>query len=60
MKYEIKIGIEAQSEQQAIDIATDLVDIKNALSDRDLKELKVLLKSNPGIVKTAKKFLGKD
>jgi hypothetical protein len=60
MKYEIKIGIEAQSEQQAIDIATDLIDIKNALSDRDLKELKLILKTNPGIVKTAKRFLGKD
>lgn len=60
MKYEIKIGIEAQSEKQAVDIATDLVDIKNSLSDKDLKELKNLLKYNPEIIKTAKKFLGKD
>lgn len=58
MIYEIKLGIEAQSEQQAIDIAKDLAELKNLLSDKDLKELKKVIKKNPGIVETAKKFLG--
>lgn len=58
MICEIKIGIEAQSEQQAREIVQDLITIKNNLSDRDLKDLANLLKKNPGIVKTAKKFLG--
>ncbi len=58
MEYEIKIGIEAQSEQQAIAITQDLITIKNHLSDKDLKDLANLLKKNPGIVKTAKKLLG--
>lgn len=58
MICEIKIGIEAQSEQQAREIVQDLITIKNNLSDKDLKDLANLLKKNPGIVKTAKKFLG--
>jgi hypothetical protein len=58
MKYEITIGIEAQSEQQATEIATALVEIKNKLSDNDIKDLAKILKSNPSIVKTAKKLLG--
>lgn len=58
MKYEITIGIEAQSEQQATEIVNALVEIKNRLSDNDVKDLAKLLKSNPSIVKTAKKLLG--
>lgn len=58
MEYEIKIGIAAQSEQQAIAIVQDLITIKNHLSDKDLKDLANLLKKNPGIIKTAKKLLG--
>ncbi|MBA2612945.1 MAG: hypothetical protein H0U95_13310 [Bacteroidetes bacterium] len=58
MIYTIKLGIEAQSEQQAIDIANDLAELKNLLSDKDLKELKKVIKKNPGIVDTAKKLLG--
>lgn len=58
MIYTIKLGIEAQSEQQAIDIANDLAELKNLLSDKDLKELKKVIKKNPGIVETAKKLLG--
>jgi hypothetical protein len=57
MIYEIKIGVEAQSEQHATGIVQDLITIKNHLSDRDLKDLAKLLKKNPGIVKTAKQFL---
>ncbi len=57
MKHEITIGIEAQSEQQAVEIAKALIEIKNNLSDSDLKDLAKLLKSNPSIVKTAKKLL---
>lgn len=59
MEYIIQIGIEAQSKPKAEEIAMDLMGIRNALSDADLKELKNLLEKNPGIVKTAKKFLGK-
>lgn len=59
MEYIIKIGIQAQSQPKAQEIATDLMSIRNALSDSDLKELKNLLEKNPGIVKTAKQFLGK-
>lgn len=58
MIYEITIGIEAQSEQQATEIAKALVEIKNKLSDNDIKDLAKILKSNPSIVKTAKKLLG--
>lgn len=58
MIFEITIGIEAQSEQQAAEIAKALVEIKNKLSDNDIKDLAKLLKNNPSIVKTAKKFLG--
>ncbi len=58
MIYEITIGIEAQSEQQATELAKALVEIKNKLSDSDVKDLAKILKTNPSIVKTAKKFLG--
>jgi len=58
MEHPITIGIEAESQQQAIVIASALVDIKNALSITDLTELASILKKNPGIVKTAKQFLG--
>ncbi len=54
------MGIEAQSKPKAEEIATDLMGIRNALNDADLKELRKLLEKNPGIVQTAKKFLGKD
>jgi hypothetical protein len=60
MEHIIKIGFEASSKQKAEDIATDLMGIKNALSDTDLKELRKLLEKNPGIVQTAKRFLGKE
>ena len=59
MEYIIKIGLHAQSEAKAQEIASDLMSIKNSLSDSDLKELKTLLEKNPGIVQTAKKFLNK-
>lgn len=58
MVYEIKLGIEAPSEQNAIEIATNLAELKNLLSDNDLKELVKVLKKNPGLVQTAKKLLG--
>lgn len=58
MVYEVKLGIDAQSEKQAIEIVKDLVELKNLLSDKDLKELKNVIKKNPGIIETAKKFLG--
>lgn len=58
MIYEIKIGIEAHSEQHATELVSDLITIKNHLSDKDLKDLASLLKKNPGIVKSAKKLLG--
>lgn len=58
MIYEITIGIEAQTEQQATELAKALIEIKNRLSDSDVKDLAILLKNNPSIVKTAKKLLG--
>lgn len=58
MKHEIKIAIEAKSEAEAFEIVKALIDIKNNLSDADLKELSKILKTNPGIVKTAKRLLG--
>lgn len=57
MEHQITIGIEAQNRQQAIAIAQALIAIKNALNEKDLCELAKLLKSNPGIVQTAKRFL---
>lgn len=58
MEYQIKIGIEAQSKSMAEDVAIDLITIKNSLSDADLKALAKMLRTNPGIVQTAKKLLG--
>lgn len=58
MRQEITIGIEAPSKEYAQRIAEALVQIKNSLSDKDLVDLARLLKENPGIIKTAKKFLG--
>lgn len=52
------IGIEAQSEQQAVELVKALIEIKNNLSDTDLKDLAKILKTNPSIVKKAKQFLG--
>lgn len=57
MEHKITIGIEADSQQQAIAIVEALTQIKNVLSETDLLELARLLKSKPGLVKTAKKFL---
>lgn len=58
MEHQITIGIKAESQQKAIEIAQALAEIKNALSENDLLELAQLLKSKPGIVKTAKRLLG--
>lgn len=58
MEYQITIGIKAESQPKAIEIAQALTDIKNVLTEGDLLELARLLKSKPGLVKTAKKFLG--
>lgn len=59
MEYQITIGIEAESQPKAVAIAKALADIKNTLKEDDLLELAILLKKNPGIVKTAKMFLRK-
>ena len=58
MEHQITIGIEAASQPKAVEIVNALIEIKNALNEADLIELSKLLKKNPGIVKTAKKFLG--
>lgn len=58
MEYQVTIGIEAQSKSKAEDVALDLINIKNALSDEDLKALAKILKTKPGIIQTAKKLLG--
>jgi hypothetical protein len=58
MEHQIKISITAKTEEEAMQIVRALLDIKNNLSDKDVKELAEILKKNPGIVKTAKKFLG--
>ncbi len=57
MEHQITIGIEAKTKQQATAITQALIEIKNALSENDLLELAKILKSNPGIVQTAKRFL---
>lgn len=57
MEHKITIGIEAESQPKAVAIVQALTDIKNVLSETDLLELAKLLKSKPGLVKTAKKFL---
>lgn len=58
MEYKITIGIQAESQPKAVEIAQALTDIKNVLTESDLLELAKLLKAKPGLVKTAKKFLG--
>lgn len=57
MEHPVTIGIKADSKAQALEVAKALIDIKNALSDSDLLDLAKLLKQNPAIVSTAKKFL---
>lgn len=58
MEYQITIGIQAESQPKAVQIAQALTEIKNVLTEADLLELAKLLKTKPGLVKTAKKFLG--
>ena len=58
MKYEFRIAINAKDKDEAVLLLFAMLEIKNCLSDNDLKDLAKLLKSNPSIVKTAKKFLG--
>lgn len=58
MLQRITISINAPSEKAALELAKALVQIKNALSDKDLLELARILKENPGIVEMAKKMLG--
>lgn len=58
MRYKVCIEIDAPNEPQANELVQALVQIKNSLSDKDLLDLARLLKEKPGIVKTAKKFLG--
>lgn len=58
MKHEIKISIDAKDEATALEIVKALIEIKNQLSDQDVKELARILKTNPSIVKTAKRLLG--
>lgn len=57
MEHSVTIGINTESKQKAIEVATALVEIRNILGDNDTIELAGLLKRNPGIIKTAKKFL---
>jgi hypothetical protein len=55
--YEITIkGIQANSPEQAAQIAAALETIKNQLSNTDLIDLAQLLKQKPGIVQKAKQF----
>jgi hypothetical protein len=55
--YEITIkGIQANSPEQAQQIAAALETIKNQLSNNDLIDLAQLLKQKPGIVQKAKQF----
>lgn len=58
MEYRVTIGLKAESQQEANQLVEALLEIKNCLSNKDLLELAKLLKEKPGIVKTAKKFLG--
>ncbi len=58
MEHKITIGIEAESQSKAVKIAEALIEINNALSEEDLFELRKVLKTNPGIIQTAKRFLG--
>ena len=57
MEHKITIGIEAENQQKAIAIVQALTDIKNVLSETDLLELAAILKKQPSLVKTAKKYL---
>ena len=56
MEHRVTIGINADSKQTALEVATALVQIKNILGDKDTIELAALLKNNPGVIQTAKKF----
>lgn len=58
MLYEVTIGIEAPTEPEAAELAKALIEIVNSLTTSDVKDLAKLLKSNPGIVQKAKKYLG--
>lgn len=58
MEHEVTIGIEAESKPKAIEIAEALIDIRKALTDKELFELRKVLKEKPSIIKTVKKFFG--
>jgi hypothetical protein len=59
MEHELKVKIEGLSKEKAIEVLTDLLSIRKSLrSDADVKALAKLLLTNPGIIETAKKFLG--
>lgn len=57
MEHKITIGIEAESQTKAVEIAQALIDIKNSLTVDDLLELRKILKEKPGIVKKSKEVL---
>jgi uncharacterized protein YjgD (DUF1641 family) len=59
MEFIIKIGIQATDKEKAGEVVSNLLEIYNALNDADLEDLAKLLKENPGIVQTAKNYLGK-
>lgn len=59
MVHTVKVAIEAPSRDEAEDEVNDLLAIGNALNKTDRKILVKLLKEKPGIVQTAKNFLGK-
>lgn len=56
MEHKFTIGLENSSKEKAKEVAEALVSIRNVLGDEDTIELAKMLKKNPGIVKTAKKY----
>lgn len=58
MEHQVTLGLDTESKAKAIEVAEALVSIRNILGDADTIDLARLLKSKPGLIKTAKKFLG--
>lgn len=57
MEHKVTLGLDTPTMERAIEVAEALVSIRNIIGDTDTIELAKLLKANPGIIKTAKKFL---
>jgi hypothetical protein len=56
MEHEIRIGLDTDSKEKALEVAEALVTIRNILGDNDTIELAKVIKAKPGLIKTVKRL----